>query len=59
MESTKGYVYILINPSYEGLVKIGKTTSYYLNIANYKANFDKFLYPYLCNSKDYKIDKHK
>lgn len=26
MESTKGYVYILINPSYEGLVKIGKTT---------------------------------
>lgn len=38
---------------------IGQTTSYYLNIANYKANFDKFLYPYLCNSKDYKIDKHK
>ena len=26
MESTNGYVYILINPSYEGLVKIGKTT---------------------------------
>lgn len=26
MEPTKGYVYILINPSYEGLVKIGKTT---------------------------------
>ena len=38
---------------------IGQTTSYYLNIANYKANFDKFLYPYLCNSKDYNIDKHK
>ena len=26
MESTKGYVYIMINPSYKDLVKIGKTT---------------------------------
>lgn len=26
MENNKGYVYVMINPSYEGLVKIGKTT---------------------------------
>lgn len=26
MENTKGYVYVMINPSCEGLVKIGKTT---------------------------------
>ena len=26
MDNTKGYVYVMINPSYEGLVKIGKTT---------------------------------
>lgn len=25
MENNKGYVYVMINPSYEGLVKIGKT----------------------------------
>ena len=26
MENAKGYVYVMINPSCEGLVKIGKTT---------------------------------
>ena len=26
MENNKGYVYVMINPSYEGLVKIGKTS---------------------------------
>ena len=26
MENTKGYVYIMINPSYEGILKIGKTS---------------------------------
>ena len=26
MENTKGYVYVMINPSYEGILKIGKTS---------------------------------
>ena len=56
MESTKGYVYIFTPVEAKKEVSLAE---YYLNIANYKANFDKFLYPYLCNSKDYKIDKHK
>ena len=37
----------------------GSATSYFLNKGNYKSLFDNHLYPYLCNHKDYEIEKQK